>query len=96
MESHPIADDGTVEFRPRQRTSVAYYVQLHQVGEMLDADFHVCVRSGLHCAPLVHQDEGTIEQKGAVRFSPGYFSDEEDIDQAIAGVADLANLAAPA
>ena len=64
-----------------------------QVGEMLDADFHVCVRSGLHCAPLVHEDECTIQQKGAVRFSPGYFSDEEDIDQAIAGIADLAKLA---
>lgn len=67
-----------------------------QVGEMLDADFHVCVRAGLHCAPLVHQDECTIQQKGAVRFSPGYFSDEEDIDQAIAGTADLAKLATSA
>ncbi len=63
-----------------------------QVGEMLDADYHVCVRSGVHCAPLVHMDEGTIKQKGAVRFSPGYFSDDEDIDQAIAGISDLAKL----
>ena len=60
-----------------------------QVGEMLDADRHVCVRTGLHCAPLVHIDEGTVEQKGTVRFSPGYFSDEGDIQQAIAGIADL-------
>lgn len=67
-----------------------------QVGEMLDGDFHVCVRSGLHCAPLVHEDEGTIGQKGAVRFSPGYFSEEEDIDQAIAGIDDLSKLATPA
>ena len=28
-----------------------------QVGEMLDADYHVCVRAGLHCAPLVHEDQ---------------------------------------
>ncbi|HEY5700564.1 MAG TPA: aminotransferase class V-fold PLP-dependent enzyme, partial [Gammaproteobacteria bacterium] len=67
-----------------------------QVGEMLDADFHVCVRAGLHCAPLVHVDADTLDQKGAVRFSPGYFSDEEDIDQAVAGVADLAELTTPA
>jgi cysteine desulfurase/selenocysteine lyase len=67
-----------------------------QVGEMMDADYHVCVRAGLHCAPLVHVDEDTVEQKGAVRFSPGYFSDEEDIDQAIAGIADLAEIAASA
>lgn len=67
-----------------------------QVGQMIDADYHVCVRSGLHCAPLAHLDEGTVEQKGTVRFSPGYFSDEEDIDQAIAGIADLAGIAGSA
>jgi len=33
IDSHPIADDGTVEFRPRERTSCNYYVQQHQVGE---------------------------------------------------------------
>jgi selenocysteine lyase/cysteine desulfurase len=67
-----------------------------QLGEMLDADYHVCVRAGLHCAPLVHVDEGTVEQKGAVRFSPGYFSDQEDIDQAVAGIADLSEIVTPA
>ena len=72
------------------------YMPADQVGEMIDADHHVCVRSGLHCAPLVHMDEGTVVQKGAVRFSPGYFNDDEDIDQAIAGIADLAEIAASA
>jgi S1-C subfamily serine protease len=33
IDSHPIADDGTIEFRPRERTSCNYYVQQHQVGE---------------------------------------------------------------
>jgi selenocysteine lyase/cysteine desulfurase len=68
----------------------------NQLGEMLDADYHVCVRAGLHCAPLVHTDQGTVEQKGTVRFSPGYFSDDDDIGQAIAGIADLAEIAIPA
>jgi len=67
-----------------------------QLGEMLDADYHVCVRAGLHCAPLVHTDEGTVERKGAVRFSPGYFSDDDDIDQAITGITELAEIAIPA
>lgn len=61
-----------------------------QVGEMLDADYHLCVRAGLHCAPLVHEDLGTLARKGAVRFSPGYFTDEEDIAQAIHGLTELA------
>jgi cysteine desulfurase / selenocysteine lyase len=61
-----------------------------QIGAMLDADFELCVRAGLHCAPLVHRDQGTVEQNGAVRFSPGYFTDEEDIARAIEGVSTLA------
>lgn len=32
VEGHAVADDGTVEFRPKQRTSVSYYIQEQQVG----------------------------------------------------------------
>lgn len=67
-----------------------------QVGAMLDADYYVCVRAGLHCAPLVHIDEGTVEQKGSIRFSPGYFTDEEDLEQAIMGISQLAEIPATA
>ena len=67
-----------------------------QVGEMLDADYHVCVRAGLHCAPLVHEDEHTTGQKGAVRISPGYFTDDEDIEQAILAVTEIASFASAA
>lgn len=38
IEGHPIADDGTVEFRPRERTSLSYYIQAHQLGEGLQAE----------------------------------------------------------
>ena len=67
-----------------------------QVGEMLDADYHVCVRAGLHCAPLVHEDEHTVAQNGAVRISPGYFTDDEDIDQTIRAVTEIAEFATAA
>ena len=40
--------------------------------------------------PLVHEDENTVAVKGMVRFAPGYFTDDEDIEQAITGVAELA------
>lgn len=33
IDGHPVADDGTVEFRPKERTSADYYIQQHQVGE---------------------------------------------------------------
>ena len=60
-----------------------------QTGAMLDADHHVCVRSGLHCAPLVHEDQSTLGQLGTVRFSPGYFTEDEDIEAAISAVREL-------
>lgn len=33
VEGHPIADDGTVEFRSKERTSAMYYIDRHQIGE---------------------------------------------------------------
>jgi cysteine desulfurase family protein len=59
------------------------------VGAILDADFDIAVRVGLHCAPLVHETLGTAEQ-GAVRFSLGVFNTESDIDRAIAAMARIA------
>ena len=61
-----------------------------QVGLMLDADHGICVRSGLHCAPVVHEDQGTLKRNGTVRFAPGFFTDEEDVAQAIEGVQSIA------
>ena len=61
-----------------------------QVGTMLDADHAVCVRPGLHCAPDVHELLGTVPQHGTVRFASGYFTDDEDLNQAVEAVRDLA------
>jgi selenocysteine lyase/cysteine desulfurase len=55
-------------------------------GAILDADFDIAVRTGLHCAPLVHTDLGTLH-RGAIRFSLGVFNTEADIDQAIRAMA---------
>ncbi len=65
-------------------------IPAEQTGAMLDADHHVCVRSGLHCAPLVHEDQSTVGQLGTVRFSPGYFTEDDDIEMAIKAVRELA------
>ncbi len=48
------------------------------VGAVLDGDFDIAVRTGLHCAPLVHEDLGMIGT-GTVRFSLGVFTTEDDI-----------------
>jgi cysteine desulfurase/selenocysteine lyase len=57
-------------------------VHPQDVGAILDGDFGVAVRVGVHCAPLVHRDLGTIDG-GAVRFSLGAFNTADDIDRAI-------------
>ena len=91
------AMDGITVYGPRgnrpQVATLAFNIEglpAPQVGEMLDADHHVCVRAGLHCAPLVHEDQGTAEILGAVRIAPGFFTDEEDLEQALGAIAELA------
>lgn len=48
----------------------------------LDRDYGIMTRAGLHCAPEVHRILGTSET-GALRFSLGWASTEEDVDRAI-------------
>ena len=64
-----------------------------QVGSLLDVEHDVITRTGLHCAPRVHEGIGTFEADGAVRFSPGVFTTDRDVERAIAAVADVADYA---
>jgi cysteine desulfurase / selenocysteine lyase len=52
------------------------------LADILDGDFHIATRSGLHCAPLVHQDLGT-SPAGGVRFSLGPFNTAGDVGAAL-------------
>jgi cysteine desulfurase family protein len=63
------------------------------VGVMLDVDHNIATRTGLHCAPMVHTQLGTIERDGGVRFSIGAFNTAQEVDQAIAGIAEIARWA---
>jgi len=61
----------------------------NDVGAILDADFGIAVRVGLHCAPLVHESLGTSPY-GSVRFSIGPFNTGDDIDRTLAAMAGIA------
>jgi cysteine desulfurase/selenocysteine lyase len=52
------------------------------LGAILDADFGIAVRAGLHCAPLVHKDLCHYP-RGGVRFSFGPFNTPEDTGAAV-------------
>ncbi len=59
------------------------------VGIMLDVDFNIATRTGLHCAPLVHEQIGTMKIHGGVRFAIGPFNTEAHIDTAIEAVEEI-------
>lgn len=60
-------------------------------GIMLDVDHNIACRTGLHCAPLVHEQLGTSEIHGATRFGIGPFNTEEHIKTAIEAVKEIAD-----
>lgn len=52
------------------------------VANELNYKFNICVRSGLHCAPLIHKKLKTIES-GAVRVSIDFNNEFKEIDELI-------------
>lgn len=62
------------------------------VGTMLDVDYNIACRTGLHCAPKVHEGIGTIDMHGTVRLSIGPFNTEEHVNAAIEAVEDIASI----
>lgn len=62
--------------------AVSFNVDGHDpasVGFLLDSDYDISVRVGLHCAPDAHRSIGSFPE-GTVRVSPGFFNTEADID----------------
>ncbi|MBW4847152.1 MULTISPECIES: aminotransferase class V-fold PLP-dependent enzyme [Clostridia] len=59
-----------------------------EVADELACSYGIYTRAGAHCAPLMHQALGTVEQ-GAVRFSMSHYNKEEEIDEAIRAVREL-------
>jgi len=62
------------------------------VGTMLDVDHNIACRTGLHCAPLIHDHLGTTEIHGAVRFGIGPFNTEEHIQTAIDAIKEIVEM----
>lgn len=60
-----------------------------EVSDALLTEYQISTRPGGHCAPLMHEALGTVEQ-GAVRFSFAHYNTEEEVDFAIKAVRELA------
>jgi len=61
-----------------------------EIGAVLNKEYNIACRTGLHCAPKVHEQLGTDKIYGTVRLSLGPFNTEEHIDQAIEAVREIA------
>ena len=61
-----------------------------EVADIFDKDYSIAVRSGIHCAPLIHKSMGTLK-RGAVRASFGYGNKSSDIDVLVAAIKDILN-----
>jgi len=69
------------------------------MGALLDSEFSIDVRCGLHCAALIHQHLRRQEPvdfansgsayHGTLRLSAGHFTQAEQIDAAAAAIKDL-------
>jgi selenocysteine lyase/cysteine desulfurase len=62
------------------------------VGTMLDVEYNIACRTGLQCAPLVHEQIGTDKLKGTVRIGIGPFNTDDHIDTAIQSVQEIATM----
>jgi selenocysteine lyase/cysteine desulfurase len=63
-------------------------MEASNVGTMIDVDYNIACRTGLHCSPLVHEQLGTVKIHGSVRFGIGPFNTEEHIQAAIEAVSE--------
>ena len=80
------------DFTKDKTAIVALNIRDYESGEVsyeLSQGYGIAIRPGAHCAPRMHKALGTAEV-GAVRFSFSFYNTEEEIDEAVRAVAELA------
>jgi cysteine desulfurase family protein len=82
----------------KERISVLTFnvdgLEAADTGTMLDVDYNIACRTGLHCTPMVHEHLGTDKLHGAARFGIGPFNTPEHIAAAVNAVAEIAEMQA--
>lgn len=80
------------DFTKDRTAIVALNIRDYESGEVsyeLSQGYGIATRPGAHCAPRMHKALGTAEV-GAVRFSFSFYNTEEEVDEAVRAVAELA------
>jgi len=75
-----------------ERTAIVSFilegVDPSEMAFLLDQQFGIAVRAGFHCTPLGHETAGSYET-GAVRASPGYFTEKSEIVSMVEAVKEI-------
>lgn len=61
-----------------------------EVGLILDEDYHIAVRCGYQCAPLIHKYLHSERYAGVVRVSTGRYTKKEELELFIRAVSEIA------
>ena len=72
---------GIVAFRHKE-------IQSERIADILSRKYHIAVRGGLHCAPLIHEHLGTLDG-GLIRVSFSHFNVEKEIDSLLFELRDI-------
>lgn len=54
-----------------------------ELGQILDLDFDIAVRTGFHCAPYIHELIESKQNAGTIRVSFSWFNTEDEVDKLI-------------
>lgn len=89
--------DGVTIHGPQRATDRTSVVSItvegydpQELAAVLESARRIQCRAGLHCAPRMHEALGTTTGGGTVRFSPGYFTTQDEVDVVIAALQEIA------
>jgi len=63
----------------------------NEVGNILNDDFDIAVRTGYHCAPLIHKYLNDEKFLGTVRVGIGMYNSKKEIDILVNAIVDIIN-----
>jgi len=63
----------------------------HELAAILESNYGILTRAGIHCAPLAHQAIGTADRGGTTRLSFGPFLSKQDVKFATDALAEIAS-----
>ena len=84
--------DVTVFTTNKQLGIISFVVEGYDsgdVGQILDDEYDIAVRTGYHCAPYIHKYLKDISYGGTVRVGIGPFNTKEDLDALLEAIESL-------